>query len=50
MANDCFENGFPIIHLQNTPFKTYDKPEKHRFDIYLKGKLLDKSFPKNKKN
>ncbi len=40
IKNDCFENGFPIIHLQNTPFKTYDKPEKQRFDICLKGKLL----------
>lgn len=40
IKNDCFENGFPMIHIQKEPFGQYNKPEKRRFDICLKGKLL----------
>lgn len=40
IKNDCFENGFPMIHIQKEPFGQYNKPEKRRFDICLNGKLL----------
>ena len=40
IRNDCFDNGFPMIHVQDKPFGQYGKPEKRRFDICIEGRLL----------
>ena len=40
IKNDCFENGFSIIHIQKEPINQFWKPEQSRFEVCIKGKLL----------
>ena len=40
IKNDCFENGFSIIHIQEEPINQFWKPEQSRFEVCIKGKLL----------
>ena len=40
IRDDCFENGYPLIHIQDKPLGDYHQPEKRRFDICANGKLL----------
>ncbi len=40
MKNECLENGYPLIHLQNEPVNRYWKPEKRRFEACVRGNLL----------
>ena len=40
MKNECFEKGFPLIHLQKEPIGPYWKPERQRFEACANGSLL----------